>query len=42
METLEELEHRRFMLDMQDIWDSNDYKYADELDKKIKKLKEEQ
>lgn len=41
-ETLEELEHRRFMLDMQDIWDSSDYKYADELDRKIKKLKEEQ
>ena len=38
METLEELEHRRFMLDMQDIWDSSDYKYADELDRKIKKI----
>ncbi len=41
METLEELENKRFMLDMQDVWNSRDYRYADELDEKIKKLKEE-
>ena len=40
-ETLEELEHKYFMLEMQDTWDSSDYKYADELREKIKKLKEE-
>lgn len=40
-ETLEELEHKYFMLEMQDTWDSNDYKYADKLREKIKKLKEE-
>lgn len=40
-ETLEILEQRYFMLKMQDVWDSSDYKYADELLEKIKKLKEE-
>ena len=28
METLEQLEHRYFLLEMQDKWDSEDYKYA--------------
>lgn len=41
METLEELENKYFMLQMQDSWDSSDYKYADELREKIRKLKEE-
>lgn len=40
-ETLEELEHKYFMLEMQDSWDSSDYRYADELREKIRKLKEE-
>lgn len=40
-ETLEELEHQYFMLKMQDSWDSSDYRYADELREKIRKLKEE-
>ncbi len=40
-ETLEELEHKYFMLQMQDHWDSSDYRYADELREKIRKLKEE-
>lgn len=40
-ETLEELEERYFMLEMSDTWDSSDYKYADELREKIRKLKEE-
>ena len=40
-ETLEELEHQYFMLKMQDHWDSSDYRYADELREKIRKLKEE-
>lgn len=39
--TLEELEEDYFMLKMQDVWDSSDYKYADELKEKIKKIKEE-
>ena len=40
-ETLEELENKYFMLQMQDTWDSSDYRYADELKEKIRKLKEE-
>lgn len=40
-ETLEELEHQYFMLEMQDTWDSSDYRYADELREQIRKLKEE-
>lgn len=40
-ETLEELEHQYFMLQMQDHWDSSDYRYADELREQIRKLKEE-
>lgn len=39
-ETLELLEHRYFMLQMKDTWDSSDYRYANELEEKIKKLKE--
>lgn len=39
METLEQLEHRYFLLEMQDKWDSEDYKYANELKEKIKKFK---
>lgn len=42
METLEELEEKYFILKMQDKWDSNDYRYAEELREKIKKLKGEQ
>lgn len=42
METIEELENRLFMLEMKDVWDSSDYRYANELEQKIKKLKEEQ
>lgn len=41
-ETLEELEEKYFMLEMQDTWSSSDYKYADELRNKIKKMKEEE
>ena len=40
-ETLEELEYKYFMLEMQDNWDSSDYRYADELREKIRELKEE-
>jgi len=40
-ETLEELERRYFMLQMQDCWDSSDYRFADELRRKINQLKEE-
>ena len=40
-ETLEQLEHDYFMLEMQDTWSSRDYRYADELRQKIKKLREE-
>ena len=42
METIKELEHDLFMLEMKDTWDSSDYRYANELEEKIKKLKEEQ
>lgn len=41
METLEDLEYKYFMLQMQDHWDSEDYRYADELREEIKKLKGE-
>lgn len=41
MKTLEELENDYFMLQMQDHWDSSDYRYADELREEIKKLKGE-
>lgn len=39
--TLEQLENDYFMLQMQDHWDSSDYRYADELREGIKKLKGE-
>ncbi len=42
METIEQLEDKLFMLKMQDHWDSSDYKYADELREKIKKLEEQE
>ncbi len=38
-EKLEELEHKYFILEMKDTWDSKDYRYADELKEKIKNLK---
>ncbi len=41
METLDQLEHKYFLLEMQDHWDSEDYREADELREKIKKLKGE-
>ena len=41
MSELEKLEHKYFLLEMQDHWDSEDYKYANELKEKIKKLKGE-
>lgn len=39
-ETLEQLENRYFMLQMKDTWDSSDYRYANELEERIKKIKE--
>ena len=36
---LRELELKYFDLQMQDTWTSEDYKFADELKEKIKKLK---
>jgi polyhydroxyalkanoate synthesis regulator phasin len=36
---LEELEKKQFQLDMVDIWDSSDYRYAWELRDKIKEIK---
>lgn len=41
MSELEQLEHKYFLLEMQDKWDSEDYKYANELKEEIKKLKGE-
>lgn len=41
MSELEQLEHKYFLLEMQDKWDSEDYRYANELKEKIKKLKGE-
>lgn len=38
-ESLEKLEEKYFILQMQDRWDSEDYRYANELREKIKKLK---
>lgn len=38
-ETLEQLEQRYFILQMQDVWDSSDYRYANELRQKIKEAK---
>lgn len=41
METLKQLEYKYFLLEMQDKWDSEDYRYADELKEKIRKAREE-
>ena len=41
METLEQLEKAYIILKIQDKCDSEDYKYANELKEKIKKLKGE-
>ena len=35
---LRKLEQKLFLLEMQDHWDSNDYKYANELHDKIMEL----
>lgn len=40
LKQIEELERRYFELQMCDHWDSSDYRYAEELRNKIKKLKE--
>lgn len=37
-ETLEELEKRYFMLEMQDRWESEDYRLARELREKIREV----
>ena len=39
METLEQLEKAYFILEMQDKWDSENYRYANELKEKIKEAK---
>ena len=39
MKTLEQLENDYFMLQMQDSWTSEDYRYADELAEKIRQVK---
>lgn len=41
IEELEKLEQKYFLLQMQDHWDSADYKYAEELREKIKRCKSE-
>jgi len=41
METLEQLERKYFLLEMQDKWNSEDYKYANELKEKIKEAKKQ-
>lgn len=38
-EKLKELEDKYFMLQMQDVWDSEDYRYAEHLREQIKKIK---
>lgn len=40
-EVLQELEDKYFMLNMKDVWDSSDHRYADELREKIKRRKKE-
>ena len=42
METLEQLEHRYFLLEMQDKWDSEDYKYVYEFRAKDSHLSKQQ
>ena len=39
-ETLEELEHKYFMLQMADTWDASDYRFAEKLREKMRKLRE--
>ena len=39
-ETLEDLENQYFMLCMQDVWTQNDYNLSNEIQRKIRKLKE--
>lgn len=41
MENLKQLEHKYFLLKMQDHWESEDYRYVDELKEKIRKAREE-
>lgn len=40
-ETLEILENKLFMLEMQDHWESSDYRYAEELRERIRKVKQD-
>ena len=40
-ETLERLEHKYFMLQMADTWDASDYRFAEKLREKMRKLREE-
>ena len=40
LKKLDELENDYFMLEMQDHWDSSDYRYAEKLRQQIKELKE--
>lgn len=37
---LEKLEHKYFLLQMQDHWNSSDYRYANELREEIKRCKD--
>lgn len=39
-EKYKELDHKMFMLNMVDTWDSSDYKYSDELSKEMREIKE--
>ena len=39
-EQLEDLEQKYFILNMQDHWDSTDYRYADKLKQQIREVKE--
>jgi len=39
MTELEKLEYKYFLLNMQDTWTSEDYRYADELKEKIRRIK---
>lgn len=41
LERLEELETRKFMLQMADHWTQEDYRYNDKLYNEIKELKEQ-
>lgn len=39
-EEIEKLEYKLFILQMKDRWDLSDYRYEEELNQKIKELKE--